>query len=111
VSPPDSTLANPRQVIADLHRKLAKAQRELVERTAERDEALAQQAATAKVLKAINSSPGNLTPVFEAMLEKAMHLCEAAFGLLHTYDGEQFRALAVGGLSGAAAEPLREWGA
>jgi hypothetical protein len=43
------------------------------------------------------------------MLNKALHLCEAAFGLLHAYDGEPFRALAVGGVSGAEANPLREW--
>lgn len=83
--------------VAELRRANAELQRRLDERTAERDEALEQQTATAEVLGVINSSPGNLQPVFEAIIDKAMQLCDAASGRLGTWQGDRFAWAAARG--------------
>src|SRR5262252_7874660 len=88
---PDSTLADPQEINADLQRQLAECR-------AERDEALARETAMAEVLQVINSSPGGLTPVFEAMLERAIRLCSGIQGTLWTIDGERGRVAAARGI-------------
>src|SRR5215831_1445962 len=59
-----------------------KTQSDVAQLTRERDEALEREQATAEVLRVISSSPGELEPVFQAMLANATRICEAKFGTL-----------------------------
>ena len=65
------------------------------------------EAATAEVLQGINSSPDNLQPVLDAILDRALRVCKAAFGFIATYDGEHFHTMPGRGLPPAFAEILR----
>ena len=70
-------------------------------------ESLQQQTATADVLKVISRSPGQLEPVFKAMLENAVRICEAKFGILFLSEGDAFRTVALHGAPPAYAEARR----
>ncbi|WP_245471886.1 GAF domain-containing protein [Bradyrhizobium nanningense] len=76
----------------------------------ERDEALEREKATAEVLRVINSSAGDLEPVFNAMVENALRLCQAEFGNLFLYDGKEFATAALHGAPPAYAEARRHGG-
>ena len=68
---------------------------ELRQRTDDLTESLEQQTATSEVLKVISSSPGELEPVFDAMLENATRICEAQISALcYRYEGDAFRTAA-----------------
>jgi PAS domain S-box-containing protein len=92
--------------------------RELRQRTDDLTESLEQQTATSEVLQVISSSPGELEPVFRAMLANATQLCEASYGVMWLREGDAFRSAAIHGAlppayierwrSGTLANPTRD---
>src|SRR5882757_4675026 len=94
---PDNAAADRRQIVAEL-------QCNLDERTAERNESIAQQAATAEILKVIASSPSDVEPVFDVIVERAVRLCGARMGRVYRYDGKLIHLVGGHGLS----EPGRD---
>src|SRR5262244_4541400 len=81
-------------------------EQKLEARTRELAEAREQQTATSEVLQVISSSPGDLAAVFNAMLENALRICEAKFGMLHRYSHGTFVAEAMVGAPPALVDAL-----
>src|SRR5262249_42135281 len=81
----------------ELEKKLEAREREL-------SESLEQQTAASEVLRVISSSPGELEPVFQAMLANATRICEAKFATLYLCEGDGFRAVAMHNTPPAFAE-------
>src|SRR5215831_1415816 len=88
-------------------RELAEARTQLAEAREHLSEALEQQTATSEVLRVISSSPGELEPVFQTMLENATRLCQAKFGNLFLYEGGGLRLVAAHNVPPAFAQTRR----
>jgi GAF domain-containing protein len=83
---------------------------ELRQRTTDLTESLEQQTATSEVLKVISSSPGELEPVFQAMLANAVRICDAKFGIMLRYDNGTFDTVALFGTPPTYAEFVQQRG-
>src|ERR1700710_2151160 len=93
-----------------LEESYAGLEKKVDQRTRELSESLAQQTATSEVLQVISSSPGELEPVFNAMLENAVRICEAQFGEMFRTDGDGLRLMGHLGVPPAFAEHNKQRG-
>jgi hypothetical protein len=83
--------------LIELKKQLEERTRELAEARGHLSEAMEQQTATSEVLRVISSSPGELVPIFEAILANAVRICDASFGNLLLSEGSAFRVAAMHG--------------
>jgi signal transduction histidine kinase len=99
------------EMAGELQESYANLERKVEQRTAELSETLGQQTATSEVLRVISSSPGEVKPVFDTILENATRICEAKFATLFRFDGEKFYPAAGIGLPEALLRAHEERGA
>jgi two-component system, NtrC family, sensor kinase len=102
-----STGTKARARVSNGPNSLIELKKQLEARTRELAEALEQQTATSEVLQVISTSPGELQPVFDAMVEKAVRICEAKFGNLLLYEPHAFRHVCAVGEQSAFLDWLR----
>src|SRR5262245_12547026 len=84
--------------VRDLEKRLAEALRDKAEAVKREAEALEQQSATAEILRIIGGSPADAQPVFDAIVQNAVRLCDAVFGAVHRVAGGQIHMVAQTGI-------------
>jgi signal transduction histidine kinase len=96
------------RMTSQLRESYANLEQKVEERTRALSEALEQQTATSEILRVISSSPNDLDPVFDAILESALRICDANSGFLFLYHDDAYFAVAQKGASGGFAELMRQ---
>ena len=105
---PAGTTAGASPTLSELQREVAELSQRLRAQREEYNEALQREAAVGEILRIVNAASGDLTPIFQAILEKAMELCGASFGGLWIFDAGRYVVRALHGVPRAYEEFLHQ---